>query len=98
MEHPTQPGIGHTLFAVKEDKLLPVRFHSTKLKDNYTKWSPCKIEALGLATAIEAEYNILRESKHPVLIMPDNKAVMDAVNLINLRKVQYQLENEQLPH
>ena len=55
-----QPGIGQTLFAVKDDTLVPVRYHSAKLNEQTRKWSCCEVEALSLATAIEAEYPILR--------------------------------------
>jgi hypothetical protein len=77
------PGIGHILLAVKDDKRLPVRFHSAKLKDNCKKWSPCEIEALAFAVGIEKEFDLLRESKHPLIICPDSKPVHDALNLIN---------------
>ena len=32
-------GIGHVLYAVKDGKKLPVRFHSSKLPDKCKKWS-----------------------------------------------------------
>ena len=77
------PGIGHVLYAIKDGKKIPVRFGSTKLKDNCRKWSPCEIEALAFAGGIEKEFDIIRESKHPLIICPDNKPVHDAVSLIN---------------
>merc|ERR1712002_556695 len=55
-----QPGIGHTLFAVKDKKLVPLRYHSAKLSDQCRKWSCCEIEAMSVAAAIEAEYSLLR--------------------------------------
>ena len=76
------PGIGHTIYAVKNDKLVPVRFHSSRLKDQCAKWQPCKIERLSVATAINAEYNLLRESKHPILILADSKPVADTIKKI----------------
>ena len=27
------PGIGHTIYAIKNEELIPVRFHSSRLKD-----------------------------------------------------------------
>ena len=77
------PGIGHILYAVVDGKRLPVRFHTFKLKDNCRKWSPCEIEALALAAGIEKEFDLLRESKLPIIICPDSKPVHDAVSLIN---------------
>jgi hypothetical protein len=71
------PGIGHILFAIKDGQRLPVRFHSTKLKEKCKKWSPCEVEAMAFAAGIEKEFDLLRESKHPL-----TKPVHDAVNLI----------------
>ena len=53
-----------------------------KLKEDFKKWSPCKIEALAFAVAIDADYDQLRESKKMILICPDNKPVAKAVKLI----------------
>ena len=80
------PGIGHILYAVKDGERLPVRFHNFKLSDNCRKWSPCEIEALAFAAGIEKEFDLLRESKNPIIICPDSKPVHDAVNLINKGK------------
>ena len=77
-----KPGLGHILYAVKDMKKLPVSFHSTKLSESHAKWHSCELEALAFATAITAEYHILKESKKPVIISPDSKAVYDAVSLI----------------
>ena len=60
-----KPGISLTIYAVKEDKLVPVCFHSVKLKEGCKPWPPCKVEALAFAMAIKAKYNLLRESKNP---------------------------------
>ena len=57
-----------------------------KLPDKCEKWQPCEIEALAFATAIEAEYDLIRESKHPLLMCPDSKVVADAVALIQKGK------------
>jgi hypothetical protein len=80
------PGIGHILYAVKDGKRLPVRFHNFKLKDNCRKWSPCEVEAMALAAGIEKEFDLLRESRNPIIVCPDSKPVHDAVNLINTGK------------
>ena len=78
------PGIGHILYAVVNGKRLPVRFHTFKLKETCRKWSPCEIEAL--AAGVEKEFDLLRESKLPIMVCPDNKPVHDAVSLINKGK------------
>ena len=76
------PGIGHVLYAIKGEEKVPVRFHSLKLPAKCERWQPCEVEALAFATGIEAEYDLIRESKHPLLICPDSKVVADAVELI----------------
>ena len=83
----SKPGIGHVLYAVKENSKLPVSFHSNKLSEHHSKWNSCELEALAFATAITAEYHVLKESKKPIIICPDSKAVADACNLI--RKGQH---------
>ena len=81
------PGIGHVLYAIKEEEKIPVRFHSVKLPKGCLQWQPCEVEALAFANGIDAEYDLIRESKHPLLICPDSKTVADAVELI--RKGKY---------
>ena len=68
-------GIGHVLYAIKDGKKLTVRIHSTKLPDKCIKWSPCDLEALALAVGVDKEYDIIRESRHPLQVRPDNKTV-----------------------
>lgn len=80
------PGLGHTLYAIKNNKKVPVSFHSVKLQKPYSNWLPCELEALAFATAITAEYDVLKESKHPIIISPDSKSVADAVKLIRKGK------------
>ena len=83
----TPPGIGHTVYAIKDGKKLPVAFHSVKLSPTHQKWMACELEALAFATAITAEYETLKECKKPVILSPDSKPVADAVKLI--QKGQY---------
>jgi hypothetical protein len=80
------PGIGHVLYAVVDGRRKPVRYHSVKLPENCKKWSPCEVEALAFATGIQAEIDLITESKHPLLIAPDSSPVKDAVNLIKKGK------------
>ena len=77
-----KPGIGHVLYAFKENKKLPVSFHSVKLSPHHAKWNSCELEALAFATAIQAEYETIKESDKPIIIAPDSKPVADAINLI----------------
>ena len=81
------PGIGHTVYAIKDDRKLPVTFHSAKLSDGHQKWNPCELEALAISTAIQAEFNLLKEAKNPTIICTDSKPVHDAIKLI--RKGNY---------
>ena len=79
-------GIGHTLFAVKNKTLIPVRYHSAKLSEQCRKWSPCEVEAMSVAVAIDSEYSLLRESQHPIMVLPDSKLVQQAIELIKKGK------------
>ena len=80
------PGIGHVLNVIKNDEKMPVRYHSVKLPEGCAKWSSCKVEALALASGIDAEYDLVRESVHPLVVHTDSKVVADAVKLINKGK------------
>ena len=75
-------GIGHILYAVKDGHKFPVRVHSAKLREGCKRWSPCELEALAFGTAIEKEYDLIRESKKSLIVCPDSKPVHEAVNLI----------------
>ena len=79
-------GIGHVLYAIKNGEKKVVRLHSAKLDERCSQWNPCELEALAFATALEKEQDIIRESKHPLIIMPDSKPVHQAVQLINQGK------------
>ena len=67
--------IGHTVYDIKEQELVLVRFHSSKLRPNCRLLSPHEIELLTVAVAVKTEYDLLREAKNPVLLLPDSKAV-----------------------
>ena len=41
---------------------------------------------MSVAAAIEAEYSLLRESKLPIMILPDSKPVQQAIELIKKGK------------
>ena len=82
----SQGGIGHILYALRDGKKLTVRIHSTKLPEKCKKWSPCENEALALAVGVDKEYDIIRESHHPLQIRPDSKPVHEAVKLVNQGK------------
>ena len=75
-----------SVYAIKDGKKLPVRLHSTKLPEKCLKWSPCDNEALALAVGVDKEYDIIRESRHPLQVRPDSKPVHEAINLVNKGK------------
>ena len=81
------PGVGFVLQA-KDPKgnVRTVRYYSVKLKPHHIKWSPCEIEAVAFGTAIEAFYEIIKESNKPVIICPDSKPVCDATKLLQKGK------------
>ena len=83
----TPPGVGFVLQA--KDNLgavRTVRYYSVKLKAHHLKWSPCEIEAVAFGTAIEAFYDIIKESSKPVIICPDSKPVCDATKMLQKGK------------
>ena len=81
------PGVGFVLQARdKSGQTRTVRHYSVKLKQHHVKWSPCEIEAVAFGTAIEAFYDIVKESTKPVIICPDSKPVCDASKLLQKGK------------
>ena len=49
------PDVGHVVYAIEEGQLIPVRYHSVKLKEDFKKWSPCGIKALASTVAIDTD-------------------------------------------
>ena len=83
----TPPGVGFVLQAKDCNGLVrTVRHYSVKLKPHHIKWSPCEIESVAFGTAIQAFYDIIKESKKPVIICPDSKPVCDATKLLQKGK------------
>lgn len=81
------PGVGFVLQAKdSQGNLRTVRHYSVKLKPHHIKWSPCEIESVAFGTAIEAFYDIIKESTKPVIICPDSKPVCDATKLLQKGK------------
>ena len=56
------------------------------IKSKCKSWCPCQIEGLALATGIDTEYDLIRESKHPLVIETDSKPVYEALQLVNKGK------------
>ena len=79
-------GLGHILYAMKDGKKTPVRIHSVKLPEKCQKWYPCELEGLALAAGVDKEFDLIRESKHPLIIETDSKPVHEALQLIKQGK------------
>ena len=83
----TPPGVGFVLQARdQKGTIRTVRHYSVKLKPHHIKWSPCEIESVAFGTAIQAFYDIIKESNKPVIICPDSKPVCDATKLLQKGK------------
>ena len=81
------PGVGFVLQAKDQTgKMRTVRHYSVKLKPHHIKWTPCEIESVAFGTAIEAFYDIIKESTKPVIVCPDSKPVCDATKLLQKGK------------
>ena len=62
----------------------PVQYMSGKLAPYMAKWSPCEQEAVGAVMAIDQSRHWINESRSPTWVLPDNKPVVDASNLMKL--------------
>ena len=65
---------------------LPVQYMSGKLAPYMAKWTPCEQEAVGAVMAIDQSRHWINESKFPTWVLPDNKSVVDASNLMRMGK------------
>ena len=73
---PTPPGEGFSW--------LPVQYMSGKLAAYMDTWSPCEQEGVGSVMAIDQGRHWINESRHPTWVLPDNKSVVDAANLMRI--------------
>ena len=71
-------GIGSVLFLKRGKNLLLGAFFSAKLKDHQSRWYPCEIEALSIASSIHHFGPYIRESLLPTQILTDNKPCIQA--------------------
>ena len=70
---PVNNGIGATLFAVRNQQILPAEFFSFKLKSHHLNWLPCELEALAIGTSVNHFAAYIREANNPVQILTDNR-------------------------
>ena len=68
------------------DKLLPVQYASAKLPKYMANWCPCEMEGVGTVMAIDQVRHWINESHLTTIVLPDNKPVVDAANLLKIGK------------
>ena len=61
---------------------LPVQYASAKLHKYMSGWYPCELEGVGSVLAIEQVRHWINESSKPTIVLPDNKPVVDAANMM----------------
>ena len=66
------------------DKLLPVQYASAKLPMYMSTWCPCELEGVGTVIAINQVRHWINESKNTTIVLPDNKPVVDAANMMKM--------------
>ena len=75
----SSPGVGATLYASQQsDHLRAAGFFSAKLKKRQVDWSPCEIEALAIAGALDHYGPVLTQSKHLASVLTDSKPCVQA--------------------
>lgn len=72
------PGIGATLYVMRDSKIYLSGFFSAKLRPNQEKWLPCEIEALAIASATKHFSPYIVQSDHPAQILTDSKPCAQA--------------------
>ena len=72
-------GLGATLYATtQQGKPQLAGFFSAKLKPNQTKWIPCEIEALSIATAVKHFSPFIIQSTNKTHVLTDSKPCVQA--------------------
>lgn len=66
-------GVGATLYATRDNKLLLCGFFSAKLRGRQASWIPCEIEALSIAIAVKHFSPYIIQSSNRVCILTDSK-------------------------
>ena len=88
---PVNNGLGATLFVLRNGKRHIGGFFSFKLKTHQITWLPCEHEALAISSAVNFFAPYIRESKHTLQILTDNKPCVDAYK--RLCKGQFSASN-----
>jgi predicted aspartyl protease len=71
--------VGATLYAVRKGKPHLAGFFNSKLPAFQSRWMPCELEGLGVATALNHFAPLIRESREKVQVLTDSKVVVQAV-------------------
>ena len=74
----SQVGIGSILFVKRNENIHLGGFFSAKLKTHHSRWLPCELEALSIASSINHFSPYIRESIHRTQILTDNKPCVQA--------------------
>ena len=72
------PGLGATLYVTRSGRLYVAGFFSAKLPKRQVDWSPCEIEGLSIAGALQHFGPVLTQSTHKGCVLTDNKACVEA--------------------
>ena len=73
-----QSGIGSVMYLVRNGDINLGGFFSAKLQPHHSKWYPCEIEALSIATSVRHFGPYLRQSQKLAQILTDNKPCVQA--------------------
>ena len=63
---------------------LPVQYASARLPRHMATWTPCEQEAVGAVLSIDQVRHWINESRRPTMVLPDNKPVADAANMMRI--------------
>ena len=73
-------GLGATLYALRDTKLLLAGFFSQQLSPSYVKWFPCEIEGITIACAVKFFEGFITQSTQRTQVLTDSKPCVDAYN------------------
>ena len=74
----SQSGTGSVMYLVRNGDIKLGGFFSAKLQPHHSKWYPCEIEALSIATSVRHFGPYLRQSQNLTQILTDNKPCVQA--------------------
>jgi hypothetical protein len=75
-----QYGLGSTMYALRNNKLLLAGFFNVKLKKYQVSWMPCELEALCIGTAIKHFAPYIIQSSKTTQVLTDSKPCVQAYN------------------